>query len=142
VRGTAVDFGRVAPDLAGKDQTRTLDTAIAMLLNGDVSSQTRAVLEKQMNEGVPVKGQLEFDRKADSKSMTDGSTMGDDGDALLADGSSAKRPVKGDKIAKYDYPKGREYRDERRGQTTTAPPSDQLATVFGLVLGSPEFQRR
>src|SRR5262249_52860664 len=87
LRGTAVDFGRVSPDVNGKNRTEALNAAIGLLLNNDVSPQTRSVLEEQMAEGVPVNGELVPDRKpasgTDSRAMTE-----DNGEGLLAGGSA------------------------------------------------------
>src|SRR6185503_4083253 len=69
LRGTTVDLKRIAPETAGKNTTQTLDQAIALLLNKDVSPQTRAVLEKQMAEGVPVKGEFVPERKPNDAMM-------------------------------------------------------------------------
>jgi len=139
LRGTTVDLKRIAPETAGKSSTQTLDQAIALLLNKDVSPQTRAVLEKQMTEGVPVKG--EFDPERPSKDAM----MADNGESLLAEGATTpQRPGKGDKVARYDYPRGRENRLDRRAEPIAmlSPGEQEIAKVFGLVLGSPEFQRR
>jgi len=108
------------------------------LLNKDVSPQTRAVLEKQMAEGVPVKGEFVPERKPND------AMMAETGEALLADGSMPQRPGKGDKIAKYDFPRGRENRQAFRNEplAVLTPEEQEIAKVFGLVLGSPEFQRR
>ena len=118
--------------------TQTLDQAIALLLNKDVSPQTRAVLEKQMTEGVPVKGEFEPERKPKDAMKSD------DGESLLAEGATPQRPGKGDKVGKFDYPRGREYRLAGRGEPVAmlSPEEQEIAKVFGLVLGSPEFQRR
>ena len=138
LRGTTVDLKHIAPETAGKSATQTLDQAIALLLNKDVSPQTRAVLEKQMAEGVPVKGEFVPERKPND------AMMAETGEALLADGSTPERPGKGNKIAKYDFPRGRENRQAFRNQPLAqlTPEEQEIAKVFGLVLGSPEFQRR
>jgi uncharacterized protein (DUF1800 family) len=138
LRGTSVDLKRVAPNAAGRSSTQMLEQAIAQLLNRDVSPQTRAVLEKQMAEGVPVKGEFEPERKP-AEAM-----QSDNGDSLLAEGSTPQRPGKGDKVGKYDYPRGREFRAARRAEpgAPLSPDEQEIAKVFGLVLGSPEFQRR
>jgi uncharacterized protein (DUF1800 family) len=138
LRGTTVDLKRLASEAAGKSSRQTLDQAIALLLNQDVSPQTRAVLEKQLTEGVPVKGEFEPERKPNA------AMMADDGEALLADGQAPQRPGKGDKIARYDFPRGRENRLDRRTAPIAmlSPEEQETAKVFGLVLGSPEFQRR
>ena len=135
LRGTTVDFGRVAPGVTGKDQKQALESAIAVLLNNEISTQTRAVLEKQMAEGVPVKGEIEPERRLGAV---------DGGEALLAEGSAPQRAAKGDKVGKYDFPKGRQYREDRGAQfaTPAGAVDSRIAMVFGLVLGSPEFQRR
>jgi uncharacterized protein (DUF1800 family) len=138
LRGTTVDLKRIAPETAGKNTTQTLDQAIALLLNKEVSPQTRAVLEKQMAEGVPVKGEFVPERKPND------AMMAETGEALLADGSMPQRPGKGDKVAKYDFPRGRENRQAFRNEplAVLTPEEQEIAKVFGLVLGSPEFQRR
>src|SRR5205085_9030278 len=43
LRGATVDLNRIAPDAAGKSATQTLEQAITLLLNKDVSPQTRSV---------------------------------------------------------------------------------------------------
>ncbi len=138
LRGTTVDLKRIAPNATGRDAARVLDQAIALLLNREVSPQTRAVLEKQMAEGVPVKGELEPERRSAD------AMQADNGDLLLAEGSTPQRPAKGDKVGKYDYPRGREFRAARRAAPPAplSPDEQEIAQVFGLVLGSPEFQRR
>jgi uncharacterized protein (DUF1800 family) len=142
VRGTTVDLKRVAPGIESADPTRALDRAIALLLNGDISQQTRAILDKQLREGVPVKGELD---NSSPTAMKPGSM--DDGESLLADDSMEARPRgKGDKVAKFDNP-GRRARKLGLGydggmQSTVASNDPEITKVFGLVLGSPEFQRR
>ncbi|HVG19766.1 MAG TPA: DUF1800 domain-containing protein [Blastocatellia bacterium] len=142
LRGTTVDLKRVAPGVQGASTDLALDRAIALLLNGDVSQQTRATLEKQLREGVPTAGELGGSPRASMKS--DGM---DEGDSLLADDSmSARRQPKGDKVAKYNDP-GRKARKmglayDAGAQATASSSDPEIAKVFGLVLGSPEFQRR
>jgi uncharacterized protein (DUF1800 family) len=100
IPGTVVDPGR---ETAGIDPARTdrlMARALDVLLRGDVSPQTRAVLDRQSRENLPVKSAL---NRASGKP---------------AGGAS-------------DTP-------------STASPAalPQVARAFGLVLGSPEFQRR
>ena len=131
VRGTTVDMKRVAPGIETAKTDQVLERAIAVLLNGEVSSQTRSVLDRQIKEGVPVKGELE--RAAVNRS-----------DAI--DGGEMTAPV-----GLPSGPGNRGERGERRAarygflnqRIPPAPPVDpDVAKVFGLVLGSPEFQRR
>jgi uncharacterized protein (DUF1800 family) len=89
VPGTSVDLKRAIDGISSAQPDRVMERAIAILLAGDVSPQTRQVLEKQLREGVPVKGELGTDE------------------------------MEGDKTAQM-----------------------VAARIFGLVLGSPEFQRR
>jgi len=139
LRGTTIDLKRVAPGVDNRDKSRVMDRAIALLLYNDVSPQTRAVLDKQMREGVPVKGELD-----NSPGAMKRDEQMDDGSSLLADGAMTPPPGKGDKIAKYDYPRGRQNRLENRAfqAVVLTPDEAEMAKVFGLVLGSPEFQRR
>jgi len=131
VRGTAVDIGRTAPATGGARAGEVMEQAIAVLLNGEVSPQTRAILEKQLKEGVPVKGELSKPAQgAMDNEMSSDSMAPDSG-----------RPAR---------PNGLRLRQGRRARTLinepAGPPapgvSPEIAKVFGLVLGSPEFQRR
>jgi uncharacterized protein (DUF1800 family) len=137
LRGAAFDVKRAAGNLDMSDRQRVMDQAIASLLNGDVSPQTRAVLEKQLKEGVPVKGEL----GAVPPTPT--------GDEVMAENSmEALPPNQG--VGKGQKGAGNPERLERRfgvrdnAGTQIAMSADDLesAKVFGLVLGAPEFQRR
>ncbi|MCI0490820.1 MAG: DUF1800 domain-containing protein [Blastocatellia bacterium] len=130
VRGASVDPKNIAPGTEPSDTKRVMDRAIAVLLNGEVSSQTRAILDKQLKEGVPVKGEL-----GRVPEMTGG--RGDD--SMMA----------GDEFER----RREQFRERQRagrlggdplglGQLPQSPVDPEIAKVFGLVLGSPEFQRR
>jgi uncharacterized protein DUF1800 len=135
LRGTVFDVKHAAGNADMSDRERLLDQAIASLLNGDVSKETRAVLDKQLKEGVSVKGEL---------GAVPPIPQGED---LMAENSmQALPPVAG----KGQKGVGNQERLERRfgGRENMVPQiamsADELesAKVFGLVLGSPEFQRR
>jgi hypothetical protein len=135
VLGTTVDPKTVGG--AGSQDTKQLmDRAIKVLLNGDVSPETRSILEKQLKEGVPVKGEL-GDLSAKEIRRTDGV----ESDEMMMSSDNLKGP--GGKGVRKDQ---RAVRDVygRRGdrQAAAAPVDPDLAKVVGLVLGSPEFQRR
>lgn len=58
IPGTRVDLSRFAGDAAGEatasiDKTKVMERFIAVILNGDVSPQTKATLTKQLNEPLP-----------------------------------------------------------------------------------------
>ena len=134
LRGTTFDVKRAAASVDMSDRERLLDQAIASLLNGDVSKETRAVLDKQLKEGVSVKGEL---------GAVPPIPQGED---LMAENSMQALPPEAGKGQKGV---GNPERLERRfgGQNMgpqIAMSADELesAKVFGLVLGSPEFQRR
>ncbi|HKS41763.1 MAG TPA: DUF1800 domain-containing protein [Blastocatellia bacterium] len=143
LRGTNVDLKRVAPNVNSNDQELALDRAIALLLSNDVSTQTRSVLDKQLREGVPVKGVL--DNSPDA--MKSNGQMDDDVSLLADDSNNMQRKGKGDKVAKYDDP-NRQARRFGLGNDSSiqlrqgAANDPEIAKAFGLVLGSPEFQRR
>jgi hypothetical protein len=143
LRGTNVDLKRVAPNVNSNDAEQALARAIALLLSNDVSSQTRSVLDKQLREGVPVKGVL--DNSSDA--MRSNGQMDDDVSLLADDNGGAQRKGKGDKVAKYDDP-NRQARRFGLGNDSSiqlrqgAANDPEIAKAFGLVLGSPEFQRR
>ena len=137
VRGAAFDVKQTVAGVEASNRQRVLERAISLLLNGDISTATRDVLEKQLKEGVPVKGEL-------------GEAPGipsENGDELMAENSMDGLPPAAGKAQKGV---GNPERLERRfGLGQNLPPqiamseSDlETARVFGLVLGSPEFQRR
>ena len=135
LRGTTFDIKRAAGSADMSDRERLLDQAIASLLNGDVSKETRAVLDKQLKEGVSVKGEL---------GAVPPIPQGED---LMAENSMQTLPPD---VGKGQKGVGNPERLERRfgGRENVSPQiamsADELesAKVFGLVLGSPEFQRR
>ena len=136
VRGASFDVKRAAGSVDMSDRQRVMEKAIAALLNGDVSSQTRAVLDKQLKEGVSVKGEL---------GAVPPIPQGED---LMAENSMALPSTQG--VGKGQKGVGNLEQLERRfGVRANLRPQialsgDDLETakVFGLVLGSPEFQRR
>jgi uncharacterized protein (DUF1800 family) len=137
IPGAEITPSKVTPTNGTRDASRLMDHALTVLLNGDVSSQTRQVLDKQLKEGVPVKGELgEIPRVRNSGESME---MGDD---QMPGDNRPGRPRPTDQVARRDQSL------ERRGMglqmmARLGPPVDpQLAQVFGLVLGSPEFQRR
>jgi uncharacterized protein (DUF1800 family) len=134
LRGVNVDMTRVAPDLEPADSKRVMNSALAVLLNGDVSDQTRSILEKQLKDGVSVKGELDQSSKNSAMKNSDEDYV----DEMIADaGRGPERNRERGRLA-------RAYR--RAGQTVNQPSMSkgdlEIAKVFGLVLGSPEFQRR
>jgi uncharacterized protein (DUF1800 family) len=123
ISGTTVAIGNAG---AGSGQ-QLIDRAIAELLGGDVSEQTRSVLYKQMKEGVPVKGDV-------TDASTQMAAMTGDGSDTMTNTATTKKDRKEMKV-------------ERKWQLEAAaqppqPVDPETAKAFGLVLGSPEFQRR
>jgi hypothetical protein len=123
ISGTTVAIGNAG---AGSGQ-QLIDRAIAELLGGDVSEQTRSVLYKQMKEGVPVKGDV-------TDASTQMAAMTGDGSDTMTNTATTKKDRKEMKV-------------ERKWQLEAAaqppqPVDQETAKAFGLVLGSPEFQRR
>jgi uncharacterized protein (DUF1800 family) len=132
VRGTTVDMKRVAPGIESAKSEQVMERAIAVLLNGEVSQQTRAVLDRQLKEGVPVKGEL------DKAAVSQGEAMS--GGQMIAEGGLPSRPGQG---AGRGARRAERYGFLNYGRIPIATPiAPEVAKVFGLVLGSPEFQRR
>ncbi len=136
VRGTVVDLDRAASRDEMSGPSALLDRAILMLLNGEISTETRAIIDRQLKEGVPVKGEL---GNAQANALATGDSVAV-GDSMSADN------VKLNRKGQYVERKGRGRRGQRfdigGGPTIQVATSSELAQVFGLVLGSPEFQRR
>ncbi|HKG21932.1 MAG TPA: DUF1800 domain-containing protein [Blastocatellia bacterium] len=135
VRGASVDIKRANPAADDRGGGEMMEHAIAVLLNGEISPQTRAILEKQLREGVPVKGELSKSGQAAAGNQMNEMDAGD------ATASDYERPGR---------PKARGLRQGRRagwqGDEPSGSPAPSVgpetAKVFGLVLGSPEFQRK
>jgi len=137
LRGTSIYVKQVAPGIDAADRQKVLDKAIAVLLHRDVSPQTRTVLDKQLTEGVPVKGELGEVPRAPVAA----------GDDLMADNSMVlpqeKGVGKGQKAANSERLERRFGLNQNLGPQPAMSAEDlEMARVFGLVLGSPEFQRR
>ena len=137
LRGAAFDVKRAAGSVDMTDRQGVMEKAIASLLYGDISTQTRAVLEKQLKEGVPVKGELGAVPPIPT------------GDEVMADNSmEALPPNQG--AGKGQKGVGNPERLERRfgmrqntgAQIAMSANDMESAKAFGLVLGAPEFQRR
>jgi hypothetical protein len=137
LRGAAFDVKHAAGTVNMTDRQGIMEKAIASLLYGDISQQTRTVLEKQLKEGVPVKGELGAVPPIPT------------GDDVVAENSmEALPPNQG--AGKGQKGVGNPERLERRyGMRQSAGPqiamsADDMegAKAFGLVLGAPEFQRR
>jgi uncharacterized protein (DUF1800 family) len=135
LRGAAFDVKRAVGNTEMSDRQRVMEQAIISLLNGDVSPQTRTVLDKQLKEGVPVKGEL---------GTVPPIPTGED--VMAGNSMEALPPNQG--AGKGQKGVGNPERLERRfglnAGTQIAMSADDLETakVFGLVLGAPEFQRR
>ena len=137
LRGAAFDVKSATSGVDMSDRQRVMERAIASLLNGDISAETRAVLDKQLKEGVPVKGEL---------GTVPPIPTGDD--VMAQNSMEALPPDTG--VGKGQKGIGNPERLERRYGLRPAPGAQiamsagdlESAKVFGLVLGSPEFQRR
>ena len=137
VRGASFDVKRAAGGVDMSEKQRVMEKAIAALLNGDISPQTRTVLDKQLKEGVPVKGEL---------GVVPPIPQGDD---LMAENSMQALPSnqgvgKGQKGVGNPEQMERRFgvRANLRPQIAMSGEDLETARIFGLVLGSPEFQRR
>ena len=126
IAGTTVAVG----NSGGGSGQQLIDRAIGELLGGDVSEETRTVLYKQMKEGVQVKGELTRDS---SEAME--ATTGEGFDSMTTQAPTKSKQER------------RELKAERGWQLQASaqpaqPVNPETAKAFGLVLGSPEFQRR
>ncbi|MEK6287800.1 MAG: DUF1800 domain-containing protein [Acidobacteriota bacterium] len=137
LRGASFDVKRAAGDVEMSDRQQVMAKAIASLLNGDVSPQTRAVLEKQLKEGVSVKGEL----GAVPPIPTGDDVMAENSMEALPPTQGAGKGQKG--IGNPEQMERRfGVRANLRPQIAMSGDDLESAKAFGLVLGSPEFQRR
>ena len=136
VPGTTIDPNIVTATATTNKTNQLMDRAIKVLLNGDVSAETRAILDKQLKEGVPVKGEL-GDLSAKSIRQADGA---DTEDSMMSQDSPKGLGGKGARKDQRAMMEAYGRRGER--QAAASPIDPEMARVVGLVLGSPEFQRR
>jgi uncharacterized protein (DUF1800 family) len=135
LRGAAFDVKRAVGNTDMSDRQRVMEQAIISLLNGDISPQTRSVLDKQLKEGVPVKGELGTVPPIPvGEDVMAGNSM-----EVLPPNQAAGKAQKG-----VGNPERLERRFGLNAGTQITMSADDLETakVFGLVLGAPEFQRR
>jgi hypothetical protein len=139
LRGSSFDMKRTIGGISPADREAVMQRAVSVLLNGDVSPETRKVLEKQMTDGVPVAGELGVVPRIPAPA----------GDELTADNSMEALPPGA--TGRTQRGTGNPERLERRygqgrgmqpAQVAMSAAETETARVFGLVLGSPEFQRR
>jgi uncharacterized protein (DUF1800 family) len=115
IPGTRINLDRFAKDgkEAPADKTQTMERFLDVLLQGDVSPNTKQTLMKQVSEPLP-----EPTAKSDKPNA-----MEDEGDALLSDAP----PQRGQRaLARADF----------------GPINSEMVKIVGLILGSPEFQRQ
>jgi uncharacterized protein (DUF1800 family) len=137
VRGARFDVKRAAGGVGKKDKRRLMGKAISALLNGDVSTQTRRVLEKQMKQGAPVKGTLGVVPAIPQSEELIAERM----EQMQQSVGGAGKGGKG--IGNAAQMQGRLASDSNLvSQKAMSAEDMETAKVFGLVLGSPEFQRR
>ena len=143
--GTKVDLNRVMAVGNKAQADQWLNRAIALLLNGAISPQTRMILARRLKAGVTVKGEMSGDS---ATVMSRGQAM--ENDEMMTEAQKLSRPegVAGLQaqfqaaiLNGGDLPFGRR---SWRGEDNAPQPSVdlQLAQIVGLVIGSPEFQRR
>ncbi|HEY0546402.1 MAG TPA: DUF1800 domain-containing protein [Pyrinomonadaceae bacterium] len=114
IPGTRVNLDRFAKDAknASADKSQTMEHFLEVLLQGDVSPNTKQTLLKQISEPLP-----EPTAKNDKPNA-----MEDEGDALLTDPPQRGRR----EVARADF----------------GPINSEMVKIVGLILGSPEFQRQ
>ena len=130
VTGASFDVKRAAPGVDLSDRQRVMGRALVALLNGDISRQTREVLDRQLKEGVSVKGELGAVAPIPQ------------GDDLMAESSMRALPSTPGIRNPAQMERRFGVRANLRPQIAMSGEELEAAKVFGLVLGSPEFQRR
>jgi uncharacterized protein (DUF1800 family) len=115
IPGTRVDLSRFAGAAeanASVDKTKVMERFVGVILNGDVSAQTKATLTKQLNEPLP-----------DASNMT-----------AQAQTANDEQNARGRA--------GRGQRQMARADTGRVIGNPEIVKIAGLILGSPEFQRQ
>jgi uncharacterized protein (DUF1800 family) len=122
IPGTRVNLSRFAVEAAGDasasvDKTKLMERFISVILNGDISPQTRATLMKQVNEPLPAP----VTPSAQATMPTD-----DEQGRMARQGGGASRGL----------------RQMARADTGRVQGNPEVVKIAGLILGSPEFQRQ
>ncbi|MGD1022497.1 MAG: DUF1800 domain-containing protein [Candidatus Sulfotelmatobacter sp.] len=127
IKGVKVDVAQLAGSNASSsppaDSTVTLSALEASLLTGDVSKQTHDSITAQIN------GSKTNGPKIDGAQIDKAKIDGAKSDAVKSDGAVNGVPAKQNNKAGASKP------------ANSARPPD-VSTIAGLLLGSPEFQRR
>ncbi len=130
--GRTVNLEKITQGANGGEPDIVLKRAVTVLLDGDVSTQTRSALEKQLDKPSSV--------KEDDNSETSKWSLAIDRE------SSNGASMQSQNSRKNSFPKQtilREWSRVLNLQVSHPPPTDhKIAQVFALVIGSPEFQRR
>ncbi len=128
VPGTRVDLARFVGTAAapgGKvDRARVLDAFVDVILQGDMTAQTKASLLKKLDEAAPP-------ANADAARMNNATAAqaADDAALMNADDRQPRRErlmARGGQLAAMNAP----------------PVNQEVARIAALILGSPEFQRQ
>lgn len=114
IPGTRVDL----KPFEGKDKTETLTRSIEIVLDGEISPNTRATLLKQIEQPLP-EPKLET-AKHESDEMTENAAM----------------------TTNQMTPAGGKRRQNRQGRLLPPSGDPEVFKVVGLILGTPEFQRQ
>jgi uncharacterized protein (DUF1800 family) len=147
IPGTTVRLDGVSSGLPVANATsNAMDRAIMELLDGDITGQTRAILEKQFKEDTEPLRQITGE--GPGAPIDRGSSMGRDSSRQ---GDSSGQPSMIEMTTGNSTARPGAYRPFQRGvpdwpivfsRISTAPSDPEVAKAFGLVVGSPEFQRR
>jgi uncharacterized protein (DUF1800 family) len=116
IPGTRVDLARFAGETtraASVDKTRLMERFFEVILDGDVSVQTKATLMKQLNEPLPA-----------TQEVASAGETGRTNEPMRAGGGRRG---------------GRQF---ARADTGVVVGNPEVVKIAGLILGSPEFQRQ
>ncbi len=140
LQGTGETLKSVSMPLAGADPDAARKESLleAKLMEVPVSAQTRAAVISQGNDATAQQAAQQFASNGSGRQLTDAEKQAkqqDQLDAMMAGKQKGMKPEKGQAGT-----------DRSLGATPVKmgpPPSDkQAAAMAGLLLGSPEFQRR
>jgi uncharacterized protein (DUF1800 family) len=146
IPGTTVRLDGVSSGLPASNATsNAMDRAIMELLDGDITGQTRAILEKQFKEDTGPTKQITGEGMG--APIDRGSSMGHDSSRQ---GDSSGQLSMNEMTAGNSTSRPGAYRPLQRGvpdwpivvSQISTPSDPEVAKAFGLVVGSPEFQRR
>jgi hypothetical protein len=136
IPGTRVDLSRFSADAAKgttADKSRVIDEFASVIMQGDISTKTKASLLKQLDEAATAPQDSATSPASSAPANVAGTTMMNAAPSNNATGAQANA---------MDGAGGRRGLRAQLAANNNNAPASEIARIAALILGSPEFQRQ